>query len=234
MEKKERREIHDILRMQGFNWLANGKDSCWIKCRTRCLIFPSGTSSVKKFWNYSSCSLIINSQPVQKMVELGLIDYFQIAGTSALIGTLLVGFYFSRKQMQGLSMDIETEVLSDLDKKLQGLVQMTVDRPELVEVVDNASRQSPKLSFAMYVLYVCSHAFHMHQRKVLMDNEWEGWLRWIRAAFEEGTIIQYWKSGIRPEKWFDPAFQDFIDNEIIGQGKMARGEHRNADSRQNH
>lgn len=31
MEKKEWREIHDILRVQGFNWLANGRDSCWIK-----------------------------------------------------------------------------------------------------------------------------------------------------------------------------------------------------------
>lgn len=31
MEKKEWREIHDILRLQGFNWLANGKDSCWIR-----------------------------------------------------------------------------------------------------------------------------------------------------------------------------------------------------------
>lgn len=31
MEKKEWREIHDILRVQGFNWLANGKDSCWIR-----------------------------------------------------------------------------------------------------------------------------------------------------------------------------------------------------------
>jgi hypothetical protein len=31
MDKKEWREIHDILRVQGFNWLASGKDSCWIK-----------------------------------------------------------------------------------------------------------------------------------------------------------------------------------------------------------
>jgi hypothetical protein len=31
MEKKELREIHDILRVQGFNWLANGRDSCWIR-----------------------------------------------------------------------------------------------------------------------------------------------------------------------------------------------------------
>ncbi|AFU59519.1 hypothetical protein Ngar_c25970 [Candidatus Nitrososphaera gargensis Ga9.2] len=31
LEKKEWREINDILRMQGFNWLANDKNSCWIK-----------------------------------------------------------------------------------------------------------------------------------------------------------------------------------------------------------
>jgi hypothetical protein len=35
MEKKEWREIHDILRVQGYNWLANGKDSCWIKMQTK-------------------------------------------------------------------------------------------------------------------------------------------------------------------------------------------------------
>ena len=35
MDKKEWREIHDILRVQGFNWLANGRDSCWIKLHTK-------------------------------------------------------------------------------------------------------------------------------------------------------------------------------------------------------
>jgi hypothetical protein len=31
LDKKEWREVNDILRVQGFNWLANGKDSCWMK-----------------------------------------------------------------------------------------------------------------------------------------------------------------------------------------------------------
>ena len=31
LDKKDWREIHDILRVQGFNWLPNGKDSCWMK-----------------------------------------------------------------------------------------------------------------------------------------------------------------------------------------------------------
>jgi hypothetical protein len=33
LDQKDWREIHDILRVQGFNWLAHGKDSCWIKMR---------------------------------------------------------------------------------------------------------------------------------------------------------------------------------------------------------
>jgi hypothetical protein len=24
-------EINDILKLSGFNWLSNGKDSCWLK-----------------------------------------------------------------------------------------------------------------------------------------------------------------------------------------------------------
>jgi transposase-like protein len=31
MEKQTWREINDILRLNGFSWLSNGKDSCWLK-----------------------------------------------------------------------------------------------------------------------------------------------------------------------------------------------------------
>jgi transposase-like protein/predicted nucleic acid-binding Zn finger protein len=31
IEKQTWREINDILRLNGFNWLSNGKDSCWMK-----------------------------------------------------------------------------------------------------------------------------------------------------------------------------------------------------------
>jgi hypothetical protein len=55
----------------------------------------------------------------------------------------------------------------------------------------------------------------MRQRKVLSDNEWAGWLQWMRASFEQGTIIDYWRNSIQPEKWFDPAFRDFINTQVI-------------------
>lgn len=31
LDLKSWREINDVVRVQGFNWLSNGKDSCWIK-----------------------------------------------------------------------------------------------------------------------------------------------------------------------------------------------------------
>jgi hypothetical protein len=31
LDKKEWMEVHDILGVQDFAWLPNGKDSCWIK-----------------------------------------------------------------------------------------------------------------------------------------------------------------------------------------------------------
>ena len=150
------------------------------------------------------------------MYELSLSDLISLAGTSGVIGTLLVIFYFSRKGLKSVLVDIETKVLNDLDEKLHGLAEMLVHRPELVKVLNkNQASISPEHVISYYILYMCAHAFHMHQRKILTKNEWEGWLRWMRSAFAEGTISEYWGKTIHPEKWFDPAFQDFIDNEII-------------------
>jgi hypothetical protein len=42
-----------------------------------------------------------------------------------------------------------------------------------------------------------------------------GWLRVMRTCFEEGKISEYWKSDLELEKWFDPAFEEFINKEII-------------------
>jgi hypothetical protein len=152
------------------------------------------------------------------MAELPVSELISLAEALGIIGTLFVIFFFSRKEMRSLSVDIETKVLNDLDEKIHGMAEMLVHRPELVKLLNkNQSNQTPELVFAYYILYMCSYAFHMRQRKVLSDNEWAGWLRWIKTAFDEGTIREYWEKSIEPEKWFDPAFQDFIDKEIIKQ-----------------
>lgn len=143
-------------------------------------------------------------------------ELISLAEAAGIVSTLFVIYHFSRKETRHLSVDIETKVLSGLDEKLHSTVEMLVHKPELIKVLDNdGSGRTAEQAFAYYILFMCAHAFHMRQRKVLSDNEWAGWQRWIGSAFEKGTIRQHWERGVEPEKWFDPAFQDFIDNEII-------------------
>jgi hypothetical protein len=163
-----------------------------------------------------SMQLITNLLVILIMAELALVDYFVMGEAIGIVATLFVLFYFSRKQMQKLSIDIETKVLSDLDEKIHGLTQLAVEKPQLIRIVSNVeSDLTEEIAFTYHLLHTFAHAYHMHQRKVVSDNEWTGWLRMMRSCFEQGKIREYWESDLELEKWFDPAFQDFIDNEIV-------------------
>ena len=98
---------------------------------------------------------------------------------------------------------------------------MGVERPELIKVVSNIPEDysSPDVPFAYHILYTYAHVFHMRQRGVVSDNEWTGWTRWMKSAFDQGTILEIWQR-IQVEKWFDPAFQEFINKELARGGKM--------------
>jgi hypothetical protein len=72
-------------------------------------------------------------------------------------------------------------VLNDLDEKVRKMVEIIIEKP------------SEELSFMYYVLFICSHAYAMRQRKVLNDHEWAGWLQWMRNCFKYGTIGEHWK-----------------------------------------
>ncbi len=149
------------------------------------------------------------------MSELGLVEYFSMAEALGIIATMLIVLYFSKKQTQALSVNIETKVLNDLDEKMQGLAQMAIERPELIKILSNVqSDWSAEIAFTYHILNTFAHVFHMRQRKVLSDNEWTGWLRWMKSAFEQGKIKEYWESNLEVEKWFDPAFEEFINKEL--------------------
>jgi hypothetical protein len=72
-------------------------------------------------------------------------------------------------------------------------------------VVSKVDANSPEVAYPYDILFTFAHVFHMRQRKVLKDNEWTGWLRWMKSAFEHGSIMEIWQSTIEMEKWFDPA-----------------------------
>jgi hypothetical protein len=150
------------------------------------------------------------------MVEIGLAEYFGMAEAIGIIATMLVVLYFSRKQMEALSVDIETKILSDLDLRIREITRMMIDRPELIKVVSKVeSNWSSDVAYSYHILFTFAHVLHMRKRNVLSDNEWTGWMRWMKSAFDQGTIKDIWKSKIEMEKWFDPDFQEFIDKDII-------------------
>ena len=150
-----------------------------------------------------------------KMSELGLVEYFSMAEALGIIATMFIVLYFSRKQTQALSVDIETKVLNDLNEKMQGLTKTAIERPELIKVVSNVQMNwSAELGYTYDILNTFAFVFQMHQRKVLSDNEWTGWLRWMKSIFERGKIKEYWEINLELEKWFDPAFEEFINKEL--------------------
>lgn len=154
------------------------------------------------------------------MVEVGLEQYFGMGEAIGIIATMFVVLYFSRKQMQALSVDIETKVLSDLDLRLREITHMMIDRPELIKVVSKVeSDWSSDVAYSYHILFTFAHVLHMRERNVLSDNEWTGWLRWMKSAFDQGMIKDIWKNKIEMEKWFDPAFEQFVDKELISLGK---------------
>jgi len=154
------------------------------------------------------------------MVEIGIEQYFGIGEAIGIIATMFVVLYFSRKQMDALSVDLETKVLSDLDLRLHEITRLMIDRPELTKVVSKVeSDWSSDVAYSYHILFTFAHVLHMRERNVLSDNEWTGWLRWMKSAFDQGLIKDIWKSKIEMEKWFDPAFQEFVDKELISLSK---------------
>ena len=118
--------------------------------------------------------------------------------------------------MQALSADIETKILNDMDERIHDLTRMGVERPELIRVVNNVERDlSSDVAYSYHILYTFAHVYHMRQRGVVGDNEWTGWLWWMKSAFRYGTIREIWKNNVEVEKWFDPAFQEFINKELV-------------------
>ena len=148
------------------------------------------------------------------MVEVGIAEYFGMAEALGIIGTLFVVLYFSRKQMQSLSVDIQTKVLNDLDEKVRKMAEIIVEKPSMQKVIYKLENPSDELAFAYYILFICSHAYAMRQRKVLNDHDWTGWLQWMRNCFKYGTIGEQWKQ-IQSERWLNPDFENFLNKEII-------------------
>jgi hypothetical protein len=147
--------------------------------------------------------------------ELGFSDALSLAQTIGIVGTMVLTLFFSKKQIQALSSDQETRILNDLDEKFHNMAMLAMNNPSLIRVIDTYDYKNKKeTAFSFYILWMCAHACHMRQTKVLDDNEWTGWLQWMKNCFRRGIISETWKQ-VEPDGWFNPAFQNFINREIV-------------------
>ena len=97
------------------------------------------------------------------MSEIGLAEIFSMAEAAALVATLFVILYFSRKQAQSLSVDIETKVLNDLEERRQVITQMAFEHPEVIKVVTKSeSHWSLTIPFIpMHMFFTCARGRYL-------------------------------------------------------------------------
>jgi hypothetical protein len=85
------------------------------------------------------------------MVELGLAEYFGMGEAVGIIATFFVITYFSRKQMQSISVDVQTKVLNDLDEKVRRMAEIIIEKPSMQKVIYKLENPSEELAFAYYI-----------------------------------------------------------------------------------
>jgi hypothetical protein len=145
--------------------------------------------------------------------EIGFSEMLSLTQTIGIVGTMVLTLYFSKKQIQSLSIDQQTRALNDLDDKVRKMAEIIIEKPSMQKVIYRLEKPSEELAFGYYILFISSHAFSMRKRNMLNDDEWTGWLQWMRNCFKYGTIGEQWKQ-MRSERWLNPVFEDFVDREI--------------------
>ncbi len=77
---------------------------------------------------------------------------------------------------------------------------------------------SSDLAFSYYIVYIFSHMFHMRERKILKDNEWNGYVQYMKNTFKYGTISEYWYMG-KMYEWVDKRFREFVETTLLPASK---------------
>ena len=95
------------------------------------------------------------------------------------------------------------------------MTELAIGDPSIRKVIDNQGTPSREVAFSFYILLTCSPAHAMRQRNVLTDAEWRTYTQWMRNCFRKGTIKETWKQ-VEQDRWFNPAFQNFINTDMFG------------------
>ena len=87
------------------------------------------------------------------MVELGFGEVLSLAQTIGIVGTMVLTLYFSKRQIQSLSIHQQSRVLNDLDEKIHNATELMLERPSLFGVVDNLGLTPSELDHRFGLMY---------------------------------------------------------------------------------
>lgn len=146
------------------------------------------------------------------MVDIDFSEILSIAQTVGIVGSLVIAFYFSRREIQHLSREFQAQVLNNITEKMYHISDIIIEHPDLSKLINKTD--PPEQVFAIYILSIYNQAFNMHKRKLLNDAIWAGWMQIMRSSFRDGTIVEYWDK-IKTNNRFGSDFRHFINNTIL-------------------
>ena len=109
----------------------------------------------RKYVFATSLMLIINILRSYLMAEgiiIGFSDMLSIAQTVGIVGTMVLTLFFSKKQIQSLSIDTQTRGLNDLGEKYLKMMERAMEDQSIQRVIDNEVKLSRGEAYSFYVL----------------------------------------------------------------------------------
>ncbi|MDQ3840712.1 MAG: hypothetical protein M3297_15770 [Thermoproteota archaeon] len=111
------------------------------------------------------------------MVEIGVAEYFDIGGALRIIGTMFVVLYYSRKQAQGLSADIGTKILNDLDEKVRKMSEIIIEKPSMQKVIYKLEKPDEELAlYTISCLFVPMYMLCIKEKCLMTMSGQDGYI----------------------------------------------------------
>ena len=96
-------------------------------------------------------------------IVIGFSDMLSIAQTIGIVGTMVLTLFFSKKQIQSLSIDTQTRGLNDLGEKNLKTIERAMEDQSIQRVIDDEVKLSQEGAYSLDVL-------RNYERKSLYDT----------------------------------------------------------------
>ena len=113
---------------------------------------------------------ILRSCLMVEGIIIGFSDMLSIPQTIGIVGTVVLTLFFSKGTYRVYQVQ-QTSGLNYLDEKIRKMMERAMEDQSIQRVIDREINISREDAHSFYILWICSHAYTMHKRNILDDNE---------------------------------------------------------------